>query len=203
MADHRPLHPVHPLEPYREAFADLSGELGPDLTVEIDDVAQATDLRLDPGGPAGALAADALGAALPDRQDTWTATPDGEVLRLGPDEWLVTSRRARPQAGEAALRALVAGYGGAAVDVSGQRVVLRVRGPLARELLAFGCALDLHPSRFPAGRCAQTLVAQTGVVLVALGHGDDFLLHVRTSFAGHLAAWLLDAALEFRTAVPL
>ena len=88
------------------------------------------------------------------------------------------------------------------MDVSGQRVALRFRGRAARELLALGCALDLHPSEFPAGRCAQTLLAQAGVLLVALGDGDDYVLHVRSSFAGYLADWLLDAAREFRVAAP-
>ena len=45
------------------------------------------------------------------------------------------------------------------------------------------------------GSCSLGLA---GVVLVALGDaGDDYLVFVRSSFAGYLADWLLDAALEF------
>jgi sarcosine oxidase subunit gamma len=63
-------------------------------------------------------------------------------------------------------------------------------------LLAHGCALDLRPRVFGPGRCAQTLLARAGVVLMARD-GDEFLVFVRSSFAGYLAAWLLDAAAEY------
>ena len=87
-----------------------------------------------------------------------------------------------------------------AVDVSAQRTCLRVTGPRARSLLATGCALDLHPRTFHSGHCAQTAVAQASVILMALDdRGTDFRLFVRTSFAGYLADWLIDAAREFRT----
>ena len=71
-------------------------------------------------------------------------------------------------------------------------------GRLARELLSFGCSIDLRPASFPRGSCAQTTVGRAGVLVVALGDGDDFRLFVRSSFAGYLADWLLDAAQEFR-----
>ncbi|MEQ3553021.1 sarcosine oxidase subunit gamma family protein [Pseudonocardia nematodicida] len=203
MAETRPLRAVHPLAAWEPAFATLSRELGDrpgaDLTIELVHIGLATNLRLSPGPAADAVSA-VLGAPVPTRANTFTSTDDGEIVWLGPDEWLVTSRHARPHAGEAALTALVAEHGGSAVDVSGQRVALRLRGALVREVLATLCALDLHPSEFPAGRSAQTLLAQVGVVLLALGHGDDYLLHVRPSFAGHLAGRLLDAAQEFRVA---
>lgn len=201
-AETRPLRPVHPLQPWEPAFAALTRELGDrpggDLTIETVDIGLATNLRLDPSGPARSSVAAVLGAEVPVRPNTFTTTDDGEIVWLGPDEWLATSRHARPHAGERSLAAVVAEHGGSAVDVSGQRVALRLRGALVREVLATLCALDLHPSEFPAGRCAQTLFGQVGVVLLALGHGDDHLLHVRPSFAGHLADRLLDAAQEFR-----
>ena len=118
-------------------------------------------------------------------------------------EW--TSRSGNAAVSEAALRALVAGEaGGAAVDTSAQRVVLRIGGRLTRELLSFGCSLDLHPRSFPAGRSAQTLLGGAGVILLARDSAADadggavLDVHVRSSFAGHLADWLLDAAQEFR-----
>ncbi|GAA1010875.1 2Fe-2S iron-sulfur cluster-binding protein [Acrocarpospora pleiomorpha] len=109
-----------------------------------------------------------------------TAVTDGETVAvwLGPDEWLVI--------GPSEVRG---------VDVSAQWAVVRVSGGRARELLAHGCALDLHPEVFPAGRCAQTLLARAQIILVA--ESDGFLVLVRASFARYLAAWLLDAASEF------
>ena len=61
-----------------------------------------------------------------------------------------------------------------------------------------GCSLDLHPRVFGRGTAAQTLLGQAGVVLVALDDtGTSYQVVVRTSFAGYLTAWLLDAATEY------
>lgn len=83
--------------------------------------------------------------------------------------------------------------GDAVVDVSAARVAIAVAGPLARRLLAFGCALDLHPSTFPPGSCAQTTVARAQVII---WHptDDDYRLLVRPSLARYLSDWLVDAA---------
>ncbi len=117
------------------------------------------------------------------------------MIRLGPDEWLVTSPSHSPAALENALRAAVAGEG-AVVDVSAQRTTLRLRGAHTRDVLETGCAIDLHPRAFPAGRAVQTTLGRVGIILLGLGENDVRIL-VRASFAGHLAAWLVDAAEEF------
>jgi sarcosine oxidase subunit gamma len=92
------------------------------------------------------------------------------------------------------------GPAGAVIDVSAQRTTLRLRGAHVQDVLATGCAIDLHPRAFPAGSAAQTVLGQAGVVLLAL---DDTATHyqllVRSSFARYLAAWLVDAAVEFST----
>ena len=54
---------------------------------------------------------------------------------------------------------------------------------------------------FGRGAAAQTLVGLAGVLLMALDDtGTHYQLVVRSSFAGYLTAWLLDAATEYRTA---
>ena len=107
-------------------------------------------------------------------------TVAGGALWLGPDEWLVLGGREEdyPDAW-------------AAVDVSANRVCLELAGPGAADVLARGCALDLHPPVFPPGRCAQTLVARAQVILYRTD--DAFRLLVRPSFADYLRAWLRDA----------
>ena len=105
----------------------------------------------------------------------------GDAIWLGPDVWLALGGRESdyPEAH-------------AAVDVSANRVCLELSGPGAADVLARGCALDLHPSVFPPGRCAQTLVARAQVILLRTGD-DTFRLLVRPSFAPYLRAWLRDA----------
>jgi sarcosine oxidase subunit gamma len=119
---------------------------------------------------------------------------DGDVLPLGPDEWLAVGP---PDTASA----LIARFPQAEsiVDVSAARTTIAVDGARARDLLAHGCALDLDRRVFPVGRCAQTLLAHVPVILVATDTG--FRLMVRSSYARHLAHWLADAATEYVSGV--
>jgi sarcosine oxidase subunit gamma len=183
-----------PLHGWSERFAAL-----PDSVQIVGEpfVAMA-DLRLDPAGPAAAAVAAHLGVAPPTTPNTWVLGDTASVIWLGPDEWLVTSPFTTPEDLEAGLRAAV-GEDGCVVDVSAQRTTLRLRGDHVRDVLATGCALDLHPRVFGTGSAAQTAVGLAGVVLLALdGTGTHYRVIVRSSFARYLTTWLLDAAGEFR-----
>jgi sarcosine oxidase, subunit gamma len=120
------------------------------------------------------------------------STRDGEVdvLWLGPDEFLVVG----PPGSEERLMTAYATTDASVVDVSAQRTTLDLSGPAVRELLSFGCSIDVHPRVFPVGDCAQTVLAHTPVVLQRREAG--FRVLVRASFAAHLAAWILDASPE-------
>jgi sarcosine oxidase subunit alpha len=102
------------------------------------------------------------------------ADPDAGV-RLGPSWWLVAGNVA-PQPGW--------------VDVSGQRTILELSGPSARDVLITGCPIDLDPTAFPGH--AQTLLGKTQVILEQSAP-DTYRIYVRSSFAAYLAEWLLDA----------
>lgn len=119
-----PLHATHPLEPWRAALAELTWAVD-GLVVKPEDPVAATDLRTAPTGPGAEAVEHALGSPLPVQPGTWTATADGQVIWLGPDEWLVTSGTSRPHELEEALRKVVAEHGGAAVDVTAQRTTIR------------------------------------------------------------------------------
>ena len=155
------------------------------------------DLRLDPADPAAADVGRYLGVDLPTTPSTWVETDRVQVIWLGPDEWLVTSSFHTAQELEAGLGEAVRGRG-AVIDVSGQRTTLELTGENARDVLAAGCAIDLHPRVFRSGAAAQTLLGLTSVVLLALDDtGTSYHIHVRSSFAQYLARWLVDAAVEY------
>jgi len=155
------------------------------------------DVRL---GTVGSESSTALGVDLPTAPNSWVPTGTGRAVWLGPDEWLLTSTIGTPEELEARVGSAVLPLGGSATDVSAQRIGLRLTGARVRDLLAKGCSIDLHPRVFGRGSSAQTTLGQAGVVLLALSDaGDDYLVLVRSSFAGYLADWLLDAALEFTT----
>ncbi|MGW7529188.1 sarcosine oxidase subunit gamma [Streptomyces sp. NPDC054783] len=156
------------------------------------------NVRLDAKGPAADAVGLALGFQLPLEPNTVVHAGDVTAVWLGPDEWLVVGRRGTERDLESRIRS-AADEPVSVTDVSAQRTTLLVAGPRARDLLAHGCALDLHPRAFGPGRCAQTTLARTQVVLVARDEPRaGFWVLVRSSFAGYLADWLLDAAVEYR-----
>jgi sarcosine oxidase subunit gamma len=188
-----------PLHGWSERFAAL-----PDgVQIVTEPFVAMADLRMDPAGPAAAAVAAHLGVALPTTPNTWVRGHTATVIWLGPDEWLVTSPFTSPEELESGLRAAVGGAG-AVIDVSAQRTTLSLRGEHVRDVLATGCALDLHPRVFGVGSAAQTTVGLAGVVLLALdggvnGGATHYQVLVRSSFARYLATWLLDAATEYCT----
>jgi sarcosine oxidase, subunit gamma len=184
-----------PLHGYRSRFAELPDS----ASITEEPFAAMVDLWVDPTGPDGGAVAGVLGIdALPTRPSTVTEGHDSTVIWFGPQEWLVTSTVLAGEALETRLREGVIEHGGAAIDVSAQRTTVRLRGEHARDVLAKGCSLDLHPSVFRPGAAAQTMLGQAAVVLIPLADdGSDYRILVRSSFAGYLAEWLIDAAEEF------
>ncbi|GIH48334.1 sarcosine oxidase subunit gamma [Microbispora rosea] len=155
------------------------------------------NLRVDPKSPAAERIGTAMGVPLPMEPGTAAGGGDLEVLWLGPDEWLVVGPDGAAPGLVERLAEAAAGEHVSVVDVSAQRTALVVAGERARDVLAHGCVLDLHPRVFGPGRVAQTTLARAGVVLVA---GEDgFRLLVRSSFAAYVAEWLLDASVEYVT----
>jgi sarcosine oxidase subunit gamma len=188
------LQRTHPLQTRLRSLEQL-----PDgFQVTVDPFLTMTDLRFQPGGSATDAVTAVLGVAPPAQPNTWVRGDAGAVIWLGPDEWLVVSELAAPETQETGLRAAVIPFGGAAVDVSGQRVSLTLRGRHVRDVLAKGCALDLHHTVFRPGSSAQTTVGLAGVVLLANDDPNEFTVLVRQSFASYLADWLIDAAEELR-----
>ncbi|TKV56870.1 sarcosine oxidase subunit gamma [Nakamurella flava] len=197
MADTLVAH--HPLE---FVVSELSAASGSAVTLTPEPFLPQHIVRLPAGSATAAVAAQ---LQLPTAANTWSRTADGRAIWLGPDEWLLVGSESTDAAASAArereLLDLVQTVGGAVTDVSAQRLGIRLGGPKARTVLAKGCSIDLHPKHFGIGTAVQTVLGQAGVVLLALPPGADghpeYLVLVRSSFAGYLATWLLDAALEF------
>ena len=119
------------------------------------------------------------------------------TLWLGPDEWLVTSPQGVAPDLFGRLRRAVAGRHAAVVDLSASRAIIEIDGRQARTLLQKGCGIDLHPTEFGPGQCAQTLFAKLPVIIDQLSAAPVYRLFVRRSAARWLAEWLIDAADEF------
>jgi len=156
------------------------------------------NLRLDPGD-AEAMAAvhQVLGVQLPLTPNTTTAGNDATAIWLGPDEWLLLAEPDASGSLVTELQTALAGHFASVVDISAGQTVIRLSGPPTLNVLARGCALDLHPSVFPPGACAQTLLARAQVLLIAVDDTPTIDIIVRRSFTPYVAAWLHDSAHHF------
>lgn len=199
MAETMLLKPVmrSPLDGWMDRFA--AGSVAEVVTLAEEPITGQINLRVDPAD-AETLAAIArvLGHALPMEANRTSSAGEGRALWLGPGEWLAVMPFMRVQPALIALAGALEGRHAAVTDLSANRTLLRLSGPKARAVLEKGCGLDLHPRMFGAGRCAQTDVARTQVILEQLDEQPSYRLHVRRSFAAYLAAWLLDAMAEWQ-----
>ncbi len=123
------------------------------------------------------------------------------ALWLGPDEWLLTAPVGEEHVLGPALKNSLGDRHAAVIDLTESRTVIAVSGAKARDVLAKGCTLDLHPRAFPVGACAQTGLARAGVLLHLVDETPTFEITIPRSFADYLWAWLADAAREFGVAL--
>jgi sarcosine oxidase subunit gamma len=142
-----------------------------------------------------------LDLLLPGEPGTSAAKAQIAALWLGPDEWLVTCPAGDLPGLVGSLGEALAETHAAVTDITDGRVAFRVAGPSARDVLAKGCPLDLHPRAFPIGSCAQSLLAKASVLIHLLDDDDErgpsFDVYVARSFAHYLWMWLEDAGREY------
>lgn len=144
------------------------------------------------GAPLAALLASLEIPALPALGRSG-GTSEARMLAIGPDAFLLVTQS--PTATDL-TQAFTA-----AVDLSDGWTRLRVTGAHAPDLLATGCALDLHPRAFPPGACAVAGLA--GMRTVVWRSADDrFDLLVGRSYARAMWDWLLESAAEFGVFAP-
>jgi sarcosine oxidase, subunit gamma len=165
----------------RRPLAGLAADLA---RLDADERAFLTqiDVRADPSV--------AEGIGFPIRPNTTSAWSEGDVLWLGPDEWLVVADPGRAPELLDSLGTAFDTLHRSVVDVSANRAVLDLHGPDHFDRLATACPLDLHPRSWGPGRCAQTVFGTAPVLLHE--RPDATRVFVRPSFAGYVVG-LLDA----------
>jgi sarcosine oxidase subunit gamma len=117
---------------------------------------------------------------------------DIAFIWTGPDQWLAQG----PQGKEPLLAEVFSGLA-SVVDQSHARTLLRVSGPRARDALAKGLAIDLHPSAFATGFAAATSVAHIGVVVWQIDDCPTYEFAVPRSYALSFWHWLQASASEY------
>lgn len=198
----RPTVLEHRRSPAHEMAARLADGSG--AAVRLREVPFLTQiaLRAVPDTPAGAALEAALGASLPRHHGAVTHGPDGvQVLWLAPDEFLAVAQDEAESGVPTAeyadrLAAALGSQRGQAVDVSANRATFELSGPAARSVLDKSVQIDLHPRKFLVGSAAATLLGATPAILWRTDQ-ETWRVLVRSSFAVHVASWLLDGMREY------
>jgi len=155
-------------------------------------------LRVQTWDENAALAAgveEGLGIAWP-RHTGAVASGRADVLCIAPTDWLVMASNPDAASLLQGIEGALKGSAYRAATLSQALARIQIEGSQARSLLAKGCALDLHPHYFAAGRSARTRFAGLPVI-VRCTQSSTFVCIVTASYRDYLLAWLNDAALEF------
>lgn len=164
------------------------------------------NIRGDAGDTAFLEAAkSAIGVDLPVAANTVASKGKLDAIWLGPDEWLIQSTAGEDgleQEGKLAgkLRKAFEGQFVSVTEAGEGRTCITISGARARDVIAKGCPLDLHPDAFGAGQCAQTHIARA-LTLLHCRDADTIDIHVLRSFAEYLWVWLEDASREYGVSV--
>ena len=131
----------------------------------------------------------ALEQPLPAEANTLTRA-DHRIYWLGPDEWQVVTAPDAVENLTTKLNDELAGQHAAVNAVSGGLAVFHLSGKNVPDLLARGCTLDLHPSVFREGMCAQSGLAKANMLLGYIDAAPVYEIIVRRSFSGYVLRWL-------------
>lgn len=144
------------------------------------------NLRGNPQDPAFVQAVQqALGLPLPVAACSSIANAHYRVVWVGPDDWFVISAGGEQGSLEQRLRTALSGQHYSVTDVSSGYFMVTLAGDQARDVLAQGCPLDLHPRVFQPGQSAGTVFFRVGIYLWQRDNVPTFEMLVRRSFIDH------------------
>jgi sarcosine oxidase subunit gamma len=145
---------------------------------------------------------DAIRAGYGTDLPTGTGRVEGNDIAFvwaGPGQWLAIAERGAGRDLEVELKGKLAGIA-SVVDQSDGRVVVRLSGPLARNVLAKGVPIDLHPRAFKPGSVAITHASHIGVILWQLDETPTYEVAMFRSYADSFAHWLFESVAEYASA---
>jgi len=135
-----------------------------------------------------------LGLPLPEQFNTTVHNEHLRILWIGPDEWqIITPQDAATL--ETKLREALAGNHFAVTDVNSNYQILHLTGEPARDILANGCPLDLHPSVFKPDTCTGSHYFKAAI-WIWQSETSGYKLLIRRSFAGYVQLMIERASAE-------
>ncbi len=131
----------------------------------------------------------ALGQDLPQTANTMSQSPH-RIYYLGPDEWQIVTEADKTSETLQALQNGLTDQHASVNDLSGGQVAFHLSGTGATELLQRGCTLDLHPSVFRHGACAQSSLAKASMLIGCIDPAPIYEIIVRRTFSEYVLRWL-------------
>lgn len=159
------------------------------------------NIRGDGGDAFRAAVKSVTGVDVPVKPNTTARDGDFHILWLGPTEWWVVTTSGTEEKLAADLRQAFTGQHAAVIDVSESRTVITLSGAKARDVLARGCSLDLHPRVFGPGQCAQTGLTKANILLDQIDGTPTFDIYVLKSFADYLWQWFWLVGRDYKMAI--
>lgn len=114
----------------------------------------------------------------------------------GPGRWLAMTERVAGHAFEQRLHVELAGLA-SICDQSSARTLVRIGGKRARDTLAKGAMVDLHPRVFGPGDAAVTVLAHIGAHFWQLDAMPTYEFAVSRSLGADFWRWLVEAGAEY------
>lgn len=151
--------------------------------------------RRGQGGRLAATAREAYGVVLP-AGPTVASGHGVSFMGTAPGQWLAVSDTLANGALAEDLAATLAGLA-SITDQSDGRAAVRISGPRARDVLAKGLPIDLHPKAFRPGDAATTVASLIGVQLWQVDDGPTYDVAMFRGYAGSFWHWLTASAAEF------
>ena len=121
---------------------------------------------------------------------------DIAFIWAGPDQWIAIAEREQNRDIEVELKPLLDGLS-SVVDQSDARAVVQISGPRARDVLAKGMPIDLHPRAFKANNVAITHASHIGIIFWQIDDAPTYQIAMFRSFADSFVHWLLESSAEF------
>jgi methylglutamate dehydrogenase subunit D len=115
----------------------------------------------------------------------------------GPEQWLAVAGPGNPPGH---FETMLAGIFDGLASISEQsdgRTVIRISGPRARDALAKGLPIDLHPRTFRTGDTALTLAAHIGAQIWQVDDAPTYDIAVFRGFARSFWNFLTEASAEY------
>jgi methylglutamate dehydrogenase subunit D len=139
--------------------------------------------------------AKAYGVELPNGS-RFVQGPQASFVGYGPGQWLGVSETLGSEALAGDLGQRLKGLASIS-DQSGGRTVLRLSGLRARDVLAKGLPIDLHPRAFAAGNAATSTISLMGVQLWQVDDAPTYDIALFRSVSASFWRWLTASAGEF------